>query len=78
MPLRNQLCYPSQKNQTHQNTQKIAMNIREISDRGLKLVTPKQMLQILPIALVQVKTCNTSESLLTEIRQIIHSLYQAK
>ena len=54
------------------------MNIREISDRGLKLVTPKQMLQTLPIALVQVKTCNTSESLLTEICQIIHSLYQAK
>ena len=54
------------------------MNIREISERGLELVTPKQMLQILPIAFVQVKACNTSECLLNEISQIIHSLYQAK
>ena len=36
------------------------------------------MLQRLPIALAQVKTSNTSENLLNEIRQIIYSLYQAK
>ena len=36
------------------------------------------MLQRLPIALVQVKAGNTSESLLNEIRQIIYSLYQEK
>ena len=36
------------------------------------------MLQRLPIALAQVKTGVTSENLLNEIRQIIHSLYQAK
>ena len=36
------------------------------------------MLQGLPIALAQVKVGNTSENLLNEIRQIIHSLYQAK
>ena len=34
------------------------------------------MLQRLPIALAQVKACNTSENLLNEIRQIIYSLYQ--
>ena len=45
---------------------------------GLKLLTPKQMLQRLPIAVAQVKTCNNSESLLNEIRQIIYSLYQSK
>ena len=33
------------------------------------------MLQRLPIALAQVKAGNNSESLLNEIRQIIHSLY---
>ena len=32
----------------------------------LKILTPKQMLQRLPIALVQVKTGNNSESLLNE------------
>ena len=36
------------------------------------------MLQRLPIALAQVKTGNTSENLLNEIRQIICSLYRAK
>ena len=45
---------------------------------GLKILTPKQMLQRLPIALAQVKTGNNSESLLNEIRQIVYSLYQSK
>ena len=36
------------------------------------------MLQILPIALTQVKAGNISENLLNEIRKIIYSLYQAK
>ena len=45
---------------------------------GLKILTPKQMLQRLTIALAQVKAGNTSENLLNEIRQIIYSLYRAK
>ena len=45
---------------------------------GLKILTPKQMLQRLPIALAQVKAGNNSENLLNEIRQIIYSLYQSK
>ena len=45
---------------------------------GLKILTPKQMLQRLPIALAQVKAGNNSESLLNEIRQIVYSLYQPK
>ena len=45
---------------------------------GLKILTPKQMLQRLPIALAQVKTGNNLESLLNEIRQIVYSLYQSK
>ena len=44
----------------------------------LKVLTPKQMLQRLPIALAQVKAGNNSENLLNEIRQIIYSLYQSK
>ena len=35
------------------------------------------MSQRLPIALVQVKAGNNSESLLNEIRQIVYSLYQS-
>ena len=45
---------------------------------GLKILTPKQILQRLPIALAQVKADNTSENLLNEIRQIIYSLYREK
>ena len=44
----------------------------------LKILTPKQMLQRLPIALAQVKAGNSSEILLNEIRQIVYSLYQSK
>ena len=42
---------------------------------GLKILTPKQMLQRLPIALAQAKAGNNSEKLLNEIRQIVHSLF---
>ena len=45
---------------------------------GLKLLTPKQMLERLPIALAQEKAGNTSENLLNEIRNITYSLYRAK
>ena len=44
--------------------------------KGLKILTPKQMLQRLPIALAQVKAGNNSKNVLNEIRQIIYSLYQ--
>ena len=50
----------------------------ETKGTGLKILTPKQMLQRLPIALAQVKAGNNSENLLNEIRQIIYSLYQSK
>ena len=44
--------------------------------RGLTILTSKQMLQRLPIALI--KAGNNSKSLLNEIRQIFYSLYQSK
>ena len=50
--------------------------IRATKGKGLKILTPKQMLQRLPIALAQVKAGNNSESLLNEIRQ--NSLHQSK
>ena len=42
---------------------------------GLKVLTPKQMLQKLPIALAHVKAGNNSEHLLNKIRQIVYCLY---
>ena len=50
----------------------------ETKETGLKILTPNQMLQRLPIALAQVNAANNSESLLNEIRQIVYSLYQSK
>ena len=44
----------------------------------LKILTLKQMLKRLPIALVQVKVGNNPEDLLNEIRQIVYDLYQSK
>ena len=46
--------------------------------KGLKILTPKQRLQRLPIALAQAKVGNNSESLLNEIRLIVYSFYQSK
>ena len=42
--------------------------MKEKKGKGLKILTPKQMLQRLPIALAQVKGGNASENLLNEIR----------
>ena len=44
----------------------------------LKLLTSKQMLQRLPIALAQIKADRNPESLLNEIRKIVYSLYRSK
>ena len=44
----------------------------------LKILTPKQMLQRLPIPLAQIKAGNNSKSLLNEVRQIVYSLYKSK
>ena len=57
----------------------ISRNIYE-SRQGtrLKILTPKQMFQRLPIALAELKVGNHSRTLLNEIRQIAYSLYQSK
>ena len=44
----------------------------------IKILTPKQVLQRLPIALAHIKAGNNSESLLNEIREIVYSLYKSK
>ena len=47
----------------------------ETKGTGIKILTPKQLFQRMPIALAQVKAGNNSRNLLNEIRQIAHSLY---
>ena len=55
-----------------------AKNKAKNEGKRLKVLTPKQMFQRLPIALAQVKAGSNSKSLLNEIRQIVYSLYQSK
>ena len=69
----------------NENLEKLVEIVEKILDfnkqqkgKGIKILTPKQMLQRLPITLAQVKAANTSENLLNEIRQIIYSLYREK
>ena len=52
--------------------------MKEKQGKGLRVLTPKQILQRLPIELAQVKEGNISENLLNQIRQIIYSLYRTK
>ena len=51
---------------------------RSVHGQGLKISTPKQMVQRLPIAPASTKAGNTSERLRNKIRQVIYSLYQEK
>ena len=44
----------------------------------MKILTPKQMLQRLPMTLAQVKAGKTPDNLLNEILRIIYSLYPVK
>ena len=48
------------------------------SGKGLKILTPDQMLSRLPITLAQLKAGNNSEKLKNEIRQLLYSLYRSK
>ena len=46
--------------------------------KGLKILTPNQMLSRLPITLAQLKAGNNSDKLRNEIRQLLYSLYRSK
>ena len=65
---------------------KILKIVKEILDfnkqnqigKGLKILTPDQMLSRLPITLAQLNAGNNSEKLKNEIRQLLYSLYRSK
>ena len=49
--------------------------IEQQEGQGIKILTPNQMLNRLPIALAQLKAGNNSNELKNEIRQLLYSLY---
>ena len=51
----------------------LEFNEQNQSGKGLKILTPNQMLSRLPISLAQLKAGNNSE-----IRQLLYSLYRSK
>ena len=51
---------------------------KERKAKGLKILTPNQILSRLPISLGQSKAGNNSEKLKNEIRQSLYSLYRSK
>ena len=61
----------------------IVRRILEFNDKiqqgkGLKILTPNQMLSRLPVSLAQLKAGNNSEKLKNKIRQILYSLCRLK
>ena len=59
-------------------TEESAAQEKEQKAKGLKILTPIQMLSRLPISLAQLKAGNNSEKLKNEIRQLLYSLYRPK
>ena len=60
------------------NQAESAAERRNQPGRGLKILTPNQMLSRLPISLAQLKAGNNSQKLKNEIRQLLYSLYRSK
>ena len=52
--------------------------IEQQEGQGIKILTPNQMLNRLPIALAQLQAGNNSNKLKNEIRQLLYSLYCSK
>ena len=49
-----------------------------LKGKGLRILTPNQMLNRLPITLAQLKVGNNFEQLKNEISQLLYSLYRSK
>ena len=56
----------------------LEFNKQKQEGKGLKILTPDQMLSRLPITLAQLKAGNNSEKLKNEIRQLLYSLYRSR
>ena len=56
----------------------LEFNRQNQQGKGLKILTPDQMLDRLPISLAQLKAGNNSEKLKNDIRQLLYSFYCSK
>ena len=56
-------------------TEESAAQRRKQEGKGLKILTPQQMLSRLAISLTHLEAGNNSEKLKNEIRQLLYSLY---
>ena len=56
----------------------LKFNEQNQQGQGIKILTPNQMLNRLPISLAQLQAGNNSEKLKNEIRQLLYSLYHSK
>ena len=80
----NKMSQDERKNKKSDKIVKIAKKIlkfnkqQQQSGKGLKILTPNQMLSRLPLTLAQLKAGNNSEKLKNEIRQLLYSLYRSK
>ena len=69
---------PGTTNMPDLDSEESAEQRRNQQGKGLKILTPNQMLSRLPISLAQLKAGNNSEKLKNEIRQLLYSLYRSK
>ena len=69
---------PDTANMPDLESEESAAQTRNQQGKGLKILTPNQMLNRLPISLAQLKAGNNSEKLKNEIRQLLYSLYRSK
>ena len=65
------------------NIVKVVKKILDLNEHsqkgeGIKILTPNQMLNRLPITLAQLQAGNNSDKLKNEIRQLLYSLYRSK
>ena len=69
---------PDTTNISELESEESAAERRNQQRKGVKILTPNQLLSRLPISLSQLKAENNSEKLKNEIRQILYSLYRSK
>ena len=63
---------------TELGSEESAAERRDIQGKGIKILTPNQMLSRLPISLAQLQAGNNSGKLKNEVRQLLYSLYRLK
>ena len=56
----------------------LKFNEQNQQGQGIKILTPNQMLNRLPIALAQLQAGSNSNKLKNETRQLLYSLYRSK